>query len=265
MELMVEAGGWPAGSAMIGVGVWVMFGLWWLALARRGETVAVRLASFGVVMGAGLAGGGVVGHWLGGGASSLGAVMGAGVVGVVAWSRCKDRQRRADWLAGALVAGFAGLAMARIGCVFEGCDFGDVLPPGDGLIVQRHAAGTAAWELQVLTGKLSSAASWSRPTRPFAPMMVATFMLGSLGTAFAWRRFGSRSGGVAAIGSLTLGLAACVEVTRAAESVSRRVGDNPASVLLYGAGALALALLALQWWRNGRSPLRMTPESGGLE
>ncbi|TXD31878.1 hypothetical protein FRC96_19810 [Lujinxingia vulgaris] len=260
MELMVEAGGWPAGSAMIGVGVWVMFALWWRGLSREGERVETRLVSFGAMMGGGLVAGVGVGSWLGGGASSLGALLGAGVVGAAAWLTTTDTQRRADWLAAALVAGFAGLAVARIGCVFEGCDFGGVLPEGEGLFVQRHAAGTAAWELQVLTGQLGAGAAWSRPTLPFAPMMVATFALGALGTAIARRRWGSRSGGVAAVGSVTLALAACVELTRATESVSRRLGAIPWSVMLYAAGALTLALIALQWWRNGRRALRIAPE-----
>ena len=86
--------------------------------------------------------------------------------------------------------GVAGLAIARLGCLIEGCDFGR---PWEGLgavIYDRHSR---AWAYHVLEYELSPASPWSLAVHPFAAYLaVWGLCVAGLGE---WLRRRSRSDG----------------------------------------------------------------------
>lgn len=122
-----------------------------------------------------------------GGHSSFGALAGgAAVMAVWLW------QQRAEWAASAVdvlvPSGLAGLALARIGCLANGCDFGrraDI----DWAI--RHPAGSEAFAAHLQRGWVAADAAWSAPVYPFALLLAAgTLVIVAVGAAaVAYRRF----------------------------------------------------------------------------
>ncbi|RAL23553.1 hypothetical protein DL240_05175 [Lujinxingia litoralis] len=257
MQIAWDVNGLPVSSVLIGAGVWVMFALWWSELAGLGVERGWRLASFGVLMASGLVGGAVLGRVMGGGVSTAGAVLGGGaVVALSLWKEQAHRARAWDVAGAAMVAGFAGLAIARVGCVGAGCDFGNVLH-GDAWLIQRHARGTPAWFDQVQQGLIDAGAPWSLPTYPFAPVMVALFAAGALAGWGVRRWAGGEHPALWWVGVFTLWGAALNEGARATSIVVSGPAGAPAMLWIYGIAGAITALVALWRWRNWRRLHRM--------
>jgi phosphatidylglycerol:prolipoprotein diacylglycerol transferase len=107
-----------------------------------------------------------------GGHSSFGALVGASLV-VGLWLRASvSGARGRQALAGldALAAGgLAGLALARLGCLANGCDFGK---PTDLAWAVRHGPRTDAFRAHLERGWIGIDAVLSAPVHPFALYLV---------------------------------------------------------------------------------------------
>ena len=247
MEVVVEVGtgGWPVSASALGIGIWVFFAWCWL----RAPAVArlELVASFGFVVVAGIAAG-----LLGGlatdetGLSSLGGVVGAGAA-LVALIRPWRPQRR--WMADHLIpAGVAGLAVARLGCLFQGCDFGRRT---DGALAVVHEAGSRAWEFHQTYFEMSAGADTSLAVHPFAAYLALWGLVSAL--IGEWIRRYNRGPGVAGVACATVFLAGggAIESMREPATVIQIADGISAYPLLYWMGALAAGLA---WWWLERAP-----------
>lgn len=163
-DLMAD--GEVASAPAVGVGVWVFFG--WCWLGAHSEHRAVVAAGFGLVVAAAFGFG-----WLGGmvmanpGFSSLAAMAGAASAMAVIDGFTAGRSR---WMVDLLVCGgLAGLAVARLGCLLEGCDFGR---PFDGSWAVEHPAGSRAWSVHVHEYGLATGAERSLSVHPFGAYLA---------------------------------------------------------------------------------------------
>jgi prolipoprotein diacylglyceryltransferase len=162
-----------------------------------------------------------------GGHSSFGALAGAlAVVGL--WARSASQKTwhgprtwsvraSVDALA---VGGLGGLALARLGCLANGCDFGKQTDLGWAV---RHGPGTDAFHTHVERGWVALDAAWSAPVHPFALYLV----VGTL-SIVAWA--------VWAIGA-------------------RRF--NPGRVALWACGAYLGLRFAAEWTRDDATVLNL--------
>ncbi|QDG54479.1 hypothetical protein FIV42_28160 [Persicimonas caeni] len=109
-----------------------------------------------------------------GGYSSFGAFGGAAAV-VALWCYL---QRHEAWALRAIDAlvlgGLSGLALARVGCLANGCDFGR---PAQLPWSIQYPAGSEAFALHVESGRILADASWSAPVHPFPLYMAAGTLL----------------------------------------------------------------------------------------
>lgn len=156
-------------SQLIGIGILAAL-LLALALSRRdGVHVAKPLALLGLAAGSALALGALSSLAMGGdGFSSVGALAGAlGVVAAFRWA-CGARETAA-LIDVVTPSGFVALGFARLGCLFEGCDFGR---PTDGWASVSYAAPHPVWFHHVAIGQVKMGASWSAAIHPF-PLYIA--------------------------------------------------------------------------------------------
>ncbi|MFB6264682.1 MAG: prolipoprotein diacylglyceryl transferase family protein [Bradymonadaceae bacterium] len=136
-------------------------------------------------------------------------------------------------------AGLAGLAVARLGCLAGGCDFGRITSAPWGL---HYPAGSPAWYAHLHSGAISAEARLSAPTHPL-PLYLAGWTVLSVGAA-RWlsarrdRRPGAEELTAAALyasGRLAL------ETFRAPASATVVAGGVSLSRLLAGASLVAIA------------------------
>ncbi len=238
-----------AGPLALGVGVWLSAMVaWWVGDGQRRWD---RLMIWGWVVAAAF-GGGVAMTWLMGGvglSSRGGAVVVFGVlVGAlgIAWRQgpgsVERVWRECDWMAPSLLT---GLSVARLGCLWEGCDIGR---PTESSLAVVHPPGTRGFEAQVLAYDVSPLASAGMEVHPFA------LYLGGWGLMCAviggvWRRRARRRGEAAVVTLMTFGAGgALIEGLR-----EPALAWTVSGVLLYPAmyisGALAVSLL---WWLSWR-------------
>ncbi len=219
---MSDPSGGVSQSMLIGLGMWVAFAYLWTFAPRFGVRRDVAVAGFGAG-GVGGAVGARVMWWIsqglgkGGsffdtelllealnpmnpGYSSLGFLAGAGVV-VCSMDRWVDIDKtlRGRLLDVVVLAGFLGLGFARLGCVFNGCDFGRI--SSEYLFSIRYARGSLAWEQHRVEGLIDSEQMWSMPTHGFALYSAgATFLAVVAVSLWAFRpqNVGQKPGGMAA-------------------------------------------------------------------
>lgn len=223
--LMSDPSGGVSQSMLIGLGMWVAFAYLWTFAPRFGVRRDAAIACFGAggvggVVGArgmwwftqavsqgGAGGGGFFGRevfWaalnpMTPGYSSLGFLAGAGMVvwGMDRWGQ-EDRGSRGRLLDVVVLAGLLGLVFARLGCVFNGCDFGRV--SGEHWFSIRYARGSLAWQQHLVDGLIGSEQMWSLPTHGFALYSAGGTLLVVIAVSlWAWRRAGEQMlGGVVA-------------------------------------------------------------------
>ena len=246
----IGAGSWPASSAAIGVGVCVFFVWCWLSTRNH----RFRLEIIALLGFSGVAAflGGLLLPWLVGesGLSSLGALMGAGLVLLALPLRTGlDRWRAADHL---VPAGIAGLSVARLGCLFEGCDFGKVTGGDWGVV---HEAGTRAFDAHVIFYQMSPFEAGSLSVHPFA-LYLALWGIAAAGVG-EWRR--SKGDGPGASAMLAAAVfffgGAVIEFFREPQMVHQVVDGVSVYPVLYFGGALVAIMLRRRAIRRAqRSP-----------
>lgn len=118
-----------------------------------------------------------------GGHNSSGALLGASLAVALWWRVAPDGRRRAT-LDALVVGGLAGLAFARLGCLFDGCDIGR---PTSLEWAVRHAAGAPAFTDHVALGYVDALAGWTLPVHPFAAYLAAaTLLIAGVSLALIW-------------------------------------------------------------------------------
>lgn len=235
--LGIEGEGGASGLA-VGLGVWIFFvGVWFATREHRDRWEVFALSGFILV--AAFAGGwgaaALVGEQ---GFSSLGALVGAGAALLLApGGDSGDWRWRADLLVG---PGLAGLAVARVGCLFEGCDFGRPTPGEWGV---RYGRQTRAWETQVLELGLDPMSDQSWPVHPFA-LYLALWGLFSALVAEILRRRGLPRGraGCFAAGFFFAG-GSIIEYTREPATVLQVVEGISVYPMIYFIFALIAVVL----------------------
>jgi prolipoprotein diacylglyceryltransferase len=123
-----------------------------------------------------------------GGHSSFGAMAGGLTVVGVWWFAAKRsaEHTRGSMLDALVLGGLAGLGMARIGCLANGCDFGRRMALSWGV---RYRPGTEAYLEHLAHGLIAPGAAWSAAVHPFALYLAAgTLAIALVGVAVVWRR-----------------------------------------------------------------------------
>lgn len=192
-----------------------------------------------------------------GGHNSFGALGGAAIAVGLWYKDAWFQDRRADTssrgshgaqalsMLDALVpAGLAGLSMARLGCLFDGCDFGraTVLP-----WAVHHSPGTRAFAAHVEQGLVEAGAQWSATVHPFGAYLAAGTLLIAAVAVAVLARVKVAPGRVATwAASAYLGLRLVVEWTREPTASSMNIAGSSVHQLLAVAGLAAVALII---WR----------------
>lgn len=227
----------------IGVGIWVFFGWMWLGAGpkRRLETVA----AFGVVAAAAFVGG--ASPWLFTGRLELSSVpaLAAAAVALAAVAVFGSTSPRTliDRLA---PAGIAGLSVSRLGCLFEGCDFGRLADRAPAVI---YPDSSRAWEIHVAEYGLSPFSSTSLAVHPFAGYL-ALWGLGCAAVGEWWRRQYRPAGEAAAVTALLfLAGAGAIEWLREPAAAPTIVDGWSVLPAVYWAGAAAV-FTGWWWWRR---------------
>lgn len=232
--------GGPTTAMAIGVGLWVFFGWCWVTAQRRRRGRLV--AAFGLVVAAAF-GGGVLVSLLDGtvGLSSVGALSGAGLVvaGGLVWRRAATLPLVDHLVAG----GLAGLSVARIGCLFEGCDFGRPTDLGPAVV---YGDETRAWAVHVAEYGLATNSAESLAVHPFAAYLAGWGLICAGIGEWLRRRGGppGRAGAVAAIAFLVGGGA--IEWLREPVTVWQLAEGWSVYPVLYWLGA---GVVAAGWWQ----------------
>lgn len=185
----------PVASTAIGVGIWTTFAWIWFSCPRERRFEMCALAGIAVTaaFGAGIVAGILVGEFA---LSSLGALFGGALAMIFASPPLRAVER---WKWDHLVpAGLAGLAVARVGCLLEGCDFGRL---ADGGLRVVYGEGTRAWSMHIVEHGLSPSSAISYPVHPFGGYLalwgLAAAIIGAL-----WRRRNPIAGMAASLSAL---------------------------------------------------------------
>lgn len=245
MNVAVHNPDWSVTAMGAGVGLWVFFG-WCLITARRGQRLWL-VAVFGLTAAASFAGAFGWARLAGdGGLSSLGAMGGAAVavVGAVRpWHR--ENRRLLDRL---IPGGLAGLAVARAGCLFDGCDFGRVTEFWPSVV---HEATTPAWQVHVAEYGLAPQSDYTLSVHPFALYLAVWGLVSAL--FGEWLRRRHTGPGAAAMASAALFFAGGGMIEWLREpTTALQLGDG---ILVYPWvywSAAVATMWAWRWcWRRG--------------
>lgn len=239
--LTIEPGVGPSQSVLIGLGILAAFAYLLVMSPRAGLSRTDVLAAVGISGVVGAVGSRVAylvirvlhGHdifkggvaaWFdpgGAGHNSLGFLAGA-TLGLWVWTAVQEtnahqddeRWRMLDVMA---PAGLLALALARIGCLFNGCDFGRV---ADVPWAVRFAAPMQAWQHHHARGLVGLNDALSLPTHPFA-LYLGTGMLVIVAWVTLAGRFERARPGTRALWTvgLFLVLALPAEATREAPGI----------------------------------------------
>ena len=241
IELTQFAGG--ASGMAIAAGMWVFVVWCWMTGGQdRG-----RVVSAGGLMAAGGVGASVLSGWLVGGfgLSSLGAIAGGTAVGLalVGPFRFVD-SGDLDCL---IPAGVAGLSVARLGCLVEGCDFGRIGEVGPTVV---YGSGSRAWEYHVAEYGLSPMSSTSMAVYPFAGYL-AIWGLGCAVFGQWWRRRGAADGKAAVVSGVAFLIGGgAIEWLREPATVVNIVDGVSVYPLIYWLAAVA-AVVGSRWSKFG--------------
>lgn len=240
----IDSGGLPLSSMAIGLGMWVFFGWCWVTTRERSLRTEV-LAMLGLAAAAAFAGGyggaRIVGEV---GLSSLGAIVAAtALILFLPLERGVDRWRLLDHL---VPGGVAALSVARLGCLFQGCDFG---VPTNGAWGVVYDSGTRAWATHVDYLRLSPHSELSLAVHPFA-LYLGGWGLIAAGLGEWKRRRGGRPGQAMFLSAgVFLAGGGVIEWLREPITVPQIAGGMSVYPFLYIFGALA----ALAGWVVMRS------------
>lgn len=243
--MVIELPLWAGSSAtFIGLGAWVLL-LAFVGPAQQGKR-GESLAIIGWIFVGGLAGAFLWGQILGsGGVSSLGALVGAGAVFALRFFGAQQsEQSRWEEFDRFVVAGLLGGGVARLGCLFEGCDVGRLTDGGLGVV---YGVNTRAWEVQALWYDLPLYEQASAPVHPLG------LYLGGLGILLgisAWnaRKIIQAPGIIGLIfGSLFFLVAALLEMLRE-PAFTTRITEG-ISVHTFLLGLLGIASLGVLLYR----------------
>ncbi len=172
------------------------------------------------------------------GLSSLGGIAASAVILLFVAPPWQVEKR---WLLDGLVpGGIAGLSLARMGCLWEGCDFGGLT---EGPLAVVHGAGTRAWEVQVTHYELSPASAVSDPVHPFAAYLALWGLMAAVAGEW-WRRRENRPGRAAMVGAIIFFAGGgAIEWLREPETVIQLADGVSAYPSLYWAGAIGAGLV----------------------
>jgi hypothetical protein len=248
LKWTLEVSGVEGISGMaLGAGALAFFALLYgLSRWTQGIEDSSRVVALAGLVGAGALAGGLGGAWAVGelGLSSLGAMVGVGLTLWLAPSALGLRRELAWDLM--IPAGVVWLAIARLGCLFEGCDFGRITEGGWGVV---HPSGTRAWTFHVAAYDLSMVARTSHPVHPFA-LYLSVWGIFSAGVGvWLMRRGAARGQAGLATAALFLAGGGLIEWLREPLTVPRLGEETSLYPLLYALGA---TIAFLMWRRCGK-------------
>ena len=182
MTLFIPTGGTGISGIALGLGVLLFFGAYLAPRGGEGD-LTQRLSLAGFVTASALAGGLFASLAVGElGLSSLGAILGGGLAAL--WLPGPLGLRRGATLDLLIPAGLAGLSVARLGCLLQGCDFGSVT---ESPLAVTYPSGTRAWAYHVAAFGHPMMSRESLPVHPFG-LYLGIWGLTSAALGVWWRR-----------------------------------------------------------------------------
>jgi len=236
--------GAPPAAAAVGIGIWVLFGWCWM-MSTEAQRQPVVIC-FGLVTVAAFAGGWGLSMLLGAsGLSSIGAAIGGGMALLaVAPVWTAGGRRTLDVV---VPGAITGVSVARLGCLFEGCDFGRL---ADGPMSVAYGPSSRAWEVHVLEYGLSIESPVSLAVHPFGGYLaIWGFLCAAAGQW--WRRRTDQFGGGAVVAAvLFCGGGGAIEWLREPATVIQWTDGLSVYPAVYW--AMAAALIAGWIWLQYR-------------
>ncbi len=235
----------------VSVGTLVFLG-WVLFAAPSGQRRDV-LAAFGLIVAGAFSGGLAHGFIASGGLalSSLGALAG-GAAGL-ALSALVWRWRTLEMADLVVPGGIAGLAVARLGCLFDGCDFGRPAQVGMAVIYDRD---TRAWAYHVVEYELSPASPVSLAVHPFAAYLAIWGLISAAMGEVIRRRTGTAGYGALTGAALFLVGGGVIEWWREPATVPNLVEGLSVYPFIYWIGAAVVVVMGWNLTRNKPQDLR---------
>ncbi|MFP4598688.1 MAG: prolipoprotein diacylglyceryl transferase family protein [Persicimonas sp.] len=167
-------------------------------------------------------------------------------------SRGVGATRALSMLDALVPAGLAGLSMARLGCLFDGCDFGRATALGWAV---QHSQGTRAFAWHAQQGLVEAGAQWSAAVHPFGAYLAAGTLLIAAVAVAALASTEVTPGRVATwAASAYLILRLVVEWTREPTTASIGIAGASAHQLLAVAGLVTVALMVRRLMPCSKGP-----------
>lgn len=244
------AGEAPIGPLFVALGMLAMLG--WLVVATERRRWGDILAVYGLVGAAAVGTSLVVGRGLSGAwnLSSLGAMAG-GVLGLVCAVVLTRSEGMADLADRFVPAGLVGLAVARLGCLWAGCDFGR--RHAEGIWTVDYGRHSRAWAVHMLEYDLAPTSTTSYSVYPFAAYLAIWGLVAAI-VGEGLRRRQARAGRPALAAALVFLIGGgIIEWWREPATVPT-IGDNwSVYPLIYWAGAVAAVSIFGLWSRYSRN------------
>jgi len=262
MPLEVVPTEWPGQSVWVGVGIVGAFVMTAVTAGKGRRWPALSL--LGMVGGAAMVGGRLLwalaapqgplragGGWWSvldpgvPGFASFGVIWGGALVGglAVGWLPESEPLELLDRV---VPAGFVGLAWARFGCLFDGCDFGAVA--GDRWSVV-YPAGSRLWQVQRDAGLIEPSAAWSLGVHPFPIYLVGGTVAAVLG---GWWMTSGRKGRAGARAVATAGCylagRTMIEWFRSPLNATPILGRWVNLNQIFAGATLGLLVLSIGWY-----------------
>lgn len=244
MTVHISTGGTGVSAIALGLGLLLFFAAY--LAPRKGEgDLAQRLALAGFVAAAALSGGlfaSLAVDELG--LSSLGAIFGGGLAALLL---PKQLGMRRDGTLDLLIpAALAGLGVARLGCLLQGCDFGSVT---ESPLAVTYPSGTRAWTYHVAAFGHPLVSRESLPVHPFG-LYLGLWGIASAALGWWLRRRDAPPGRAGlASGAVFLAGGGIIEWLREPLTVPHYASGLSIYPLIYIAGA---GLLFLLWRRPSK-------------
>lgn len=184
-----------------------------------------------------------------GGYNSIGALVGAAMAAGL-WWRFGSAKRRRAMLDVLVPGGLVGLAFARLGCLFNGCDIGRATFADWGVRYSREAAALSDG---VEVGMVGSEQLWTVPLHPFALYLAVGTAVIALGALYASRQKQVAEGSIAIWSAAAyFGLRFGAEWTRHPGDAALHLGPFNTAQTASLLGLAVLAVVAVLVERSAR-------------